>query len=204
MLLLQKIALFAHFLCQAQRPCTEAMCCRLVPGPSASSCCCAHSKHERAQGQVGVLYCGRYVVAYRTCLLHTLAGTSSLQRGWSLSSCPAWIWPFFGWRCFPFPFCFLANVWNALSVCPVLLLAGSLCFRPPSIWVHQAWVSWFCPCRAGWGWGTRGSSRRPLRSTRSHPCPRGSTWLPACRSSHLGEEKWSELMEAMYMTGFLH
>lgn len=40
------------------------MCYRLVTGPSASRCC-AHSKHERAQGQVGVLYCGKYVVAFR-------------------------------------------------------------------------------------------------------------------------------------------
>lgn len=72
--------------------------------------------------------------------------------------------------------------------------AGSLCFRPPSIWVHQAGVSWSCPCRAGWGSGTRGSSRQLLQSSHSHPCPRGSRRLPACRNSHLGRRKSSELI----------
>lgn len=197
MLLLQKIALFAHFLCQIQRQC--AIGWSLVPQPPLAAVLTASTRGLRDKWGFCTV-AGTWWLTGLACSTPWLAPPACREGEASAAALPG-SGLFLAGGVFPFPF---VSQQMFEMLCQSVQCCGSLCFTPPSIWVHQAWVSWSCPCRAGWGWGTRGSSRRPLRSTRSHPCPRGSTWLPACRSSHLGEEKWSELMEAMYMTGFLH
>lgn len=170
---------------------------RLVTGPSASPPAAVLTASMRGlREKWGFLHCGTYVVAYRD--------LPAPHLGWQLQPAregeAALLRSGLFWlKVFSLLFSSLASVWNPVSLpaphcSPVLLLAGLLCFRPPSIWVHQAGVWWSCPCRAGWGSETRGSSQRQLRSSRSHPCLRGSTQLPVGRSSHLVGEKWSDLI----------
>lgn len=100
------------------------------------SSCCAHSKHKKAQGEVGLLHWGTYVVVCRD-LPAPLLGWQLQPAREGKASAAALLRPFLVEGVFPFFFCFFASVGNALSVCLHLTAPQCCCLPACSASGHQ-------------------------------------------------------------------